>query len=260
MDGQSQALPMPNFTEIKVIVDGTVGHLVLARPERGNALNPTMVREIGNALDTLTTQNVDLIALSGEGKHFCTGFDLSDLAQCSDGDLLQRFVEIEMLLHMVYQSPVTTLAAGKGRVIGAGADLFVACDRRVTAGGTTFSFPGAGFGLVLGTKRLSQRIGRDHARRIVTQGETVNAENAVAVGLATELSEGPELERLIASIGVRAGALGRVSVAGLHDATAGGNGDAQLAALVRSAARPGLKTRIEAYRARVAAAKPTSKA
>ncbi|SFU22675.1 enoyl-CoA hydratase/isomerase family protein [Mesorhizobium sp. YR577] len=246
---------LPAFGEIRASLENSIGRLLLARPDRGNALNPVMVRELSHGFQALLQAGAHLVVISGEGKHFCTGFDLSDLDQCSDGDLLLRFVEIEALLQMLHRSTIPTLAVGKGRVVGAGADLFVACDRRLAAEGTTFAFPGAGFGLVLGTDRLRALIGRDHARRIVTQGETVDAQGALALGLATEIASDDHVDGITSAIVERITALGPTTVAALHDATAEGSADTQLAALVRSAARPHLKQRIEAYKARVAGRK-----
>src|SRR3954465_10141982 len=105
--------------------------LSLNRPDRGNALGPELVEALAEAFDRAVAHGARLIVLRGEGRHFCTGFDLTDLESLSDGDLLLRVVRIEALLQCIHAAPVTTLAVATGRTFGAGADLFAACDRRI---------------------------------------------------------------------------------------------------------------------------------
>ncbi|MBX3568042.1 MAG: enoyl-CoA hydratase/isomerase family protein [Rhizobiaceae bacterium] len=227
---------------------GPAALLELARPDVGNALGPAMVDGLSAALADAQAGEARLIALLGAGKHLCTGFDLSDLEAQSDGDLLLRFVRIEMLLQEVHDSPVPTLAVAKGRTFGAGADLFVACDRRYCLAETRFSFPGPGFGLVLGSRRLAGRIGRDPARDILQSGRVVGAAEAVSIGLATAIIREDEIEARIAEDAAAASRHAADTVRALRAATAGAsNGAADLAALVASASRPGLKSRIMAY-------------
>jgi enoyl-CoA hydratase/carnithine racemase len=245
---------LPHFTNIKIELNSGLGRLILSKPERGNALGPIMVRELSEGIDALISAGALAVAFSGEGKHFCTGFDLSDLDECSDGDLLLRFVEIEELLQKVYEARVATIAVGKGRVVGAGADLFAACDRRIAVEGASFSFPGAGFGLVLGTARLQSRVGRDNARRIVTLGEVLDTERAREARLTTDHVEVEvSVDGILTSIVSRLQVLGPKTLADLHAATNQDSKDAQLASLVRSAAPRGLRDRISSFKTRVTA-------
>ena len=106
--------------------------LTLARLERGNALGPDLVETLLAAVQAASNDDtVHTLLLRGEGRHFCTGLDLSDLDQCRDGDLLQRLVRIETLLAAVWHAPVRTVALAQGRTWGAGADLFAACEVRL---------------------------------------------------------------------------------------------------------------------------------
>jgi enoyl-CoA hydratase/carnithine racemase len=242
--------------------------LTLARPDRGNALSDSLVQTLTEAVTRACADpSVHTLALSALGAHFCTGFDLGDLETQSDGDLLLRFVRIEMLLDAVWRAPVRTVALASGRTWGAGADLFAACDLRLACADTTFRFPGAGFGLVLGTRRLSERVGSDQARAWVSDARTLDAQTALAAGLAHQL-----IEPLPAEAALRAPAIAQrcgpgpsldrdtllaVRRAGRNGGGPGGDAlaDTDLAALVRSAAREGLQSRILEYRARSRPAK-----
>ncbi|MDI3305590.1 MAG: enoyl-CoA hydratase/isomerase family protein [Acetobacteraceae bacterium] len=234
--------------------DGVVT-LRLNRPERGNALGPDLVEALRDAFEGAVASGSRLIVLRGEGKHFCTGFDLSDLDALSDGDLLFRFVRIEELLQRIHAAPVMTLAVATGRTFGAGADLFAACDRRIAVQGSSLAFPGPAFGLVLGTGRLASLVGRDRAREILLGGTALPAEAALQAGLATAVREADAVEEEIARAAAAAKRLDARTVAALHRRTAQADDDADLAVLVRSAARPGLRQRILDYRASVSRAR-----
>jgi enoyl-CoA hydratase/carnithine racemase len=233
--------------------EGDLATLALNRPARGNALGPELVQALEEGFDAALAGNARLIVLRGEGRHFCTGFDLTDLEALSDGDLLLRVVRIEQLLQRIHAAPVTTLAIATGRTFGAGADLFAACDHRIAVEGASFAFPGPAFGLVLGTARLAALVGQDRARAILLAGQEVTAEAALAAGLATAVLPPAAIAAELARIAAAAARLDPVTVAALHARTRQAEDDADLAALVRSAARPGLRQRILDYRAAVAA-------
>lgn len=201
------------------------------------------------ALDTIELEGVRAVVIRGEGRHFCTGFDLSQIASLTDADLLQQFVEIERLLARIWAAPYMTIVIAQGRVIGAGADLFAACSRRIGIDGSSFAFPGASFGLILGTRRLGRRIGVDAALHLIASGTTLEARAALATGLATTCVTEAELpvtleSEINAALRLDAGTLQAVREASIAESV---ELDRDLAALVRSAAQPGLRERIIAY-------------
>ena len=237
-----------------------VASLLLNRPARGNALGPDLVEALHEALAAaFADPAVHTVTLAGAGRNFCTGLDLSEAESLSDGDLLHRLVRIEQLLDAVWRAPVRTVALAAGRTWGAGADLFAACDLRFADAQASFRFPGAGFGIVLGTRQLAERIGADRARVCVETGATLDAAAALDAGLASHVVAQPFApEALAARAELPAGAppapaIDRETLAAIRAASRPDRSDADLAALVRSAARPGLKDRVLAYRARVAA-------
>lgn len=224
--------------------------LTLNRPAKRNALGGEIVDDMLGALDAANAAGVRLLVLKGNGASFCSGFDLSNLDAESDGDLLLRFVRIEMLLQRLHSAPFTTLVFAHGRTYGAGADIVAACDKRIVASDAKFAFPGVGFGIVLGTGRLIGRVGADRAQEIVQSGREIDTAEALAIGLATaRISEG-EADDLIAREHETAMRLDRETSAAIR-AVMTGDGATDLTHLVRSAARPGLKARIQAYRDKV---------
>lgn len=237
---------------VKAERDGAVATLWLDRPERGNALGAEIVDALSLAFDQAVETGARLVVLRGSGKHFCTGLDLGDLDAISDGDLALRILRIELLLQKVHGADVTTMAIGNGRIFGAGADLFAACDHRVALEEAKFSFPGPAFGLVLGTARLAALVGDSRARALLLRGEPVDAPAALALGLATAVGAPDEA---IAAAARDAERLEPATVAMLHARTRHADDDGDLAALARSLARPGLVQRVKDYRARMLAAR-----
>jgi enoyl-CoA hydratase/carnithine racemase len=220
--------------------------LTLNRGSKANSLTPTLVEDLITALDQ--PDNVRMAVIRGEGKHFCAGFDLSDISELSDGDLLWRFVRIELLLQKIYHSPFPIVALGHGQIVGAGADLFVACWHRVVAPCVKLKMPGWNFELALGTGRLAALIGQDAARDMLIDTRSISAEKAREIGLASDLIGKEGWEDLVTTLGARARTLPTEATTNMLALTGSKNAELDLAALVRSAARPGLKARVEKYR------------
>lgn len=232
-------------------IDDRCAIFALDRPERGNALSVQLVDRLSNALQhACADPDVDTFVLRGAGKHFCTGFDLSGLESETDASLLERFARIELLLDALWRAPIRTVAIGHGRIMGAGADLFVACDHRLMARDAEIRFPGVRFGLVLGTGRLAERVGTDRAFAWTSEGATIDSTMAVSSRLATALLNAGDLAGTTAWTSIGRICVDVETLSALRKATRDATSDRDLAALVRSAVRPGLKARITAYRGR----------
>ncbi len=207
---------------MSVSVDrGAVWTVTLARPERANALSSELVEALHAVLDEADLVRPTALVLRGSGRHFAAGFDLAGLDLETDATLALRFLRIGLLLERITAAPYLTVAVADGAAVGAGADLVLACDARLVAPEVTLRFPGAAFGVVLGA-----------TRRSVLEGYS-----ALTTGTPDQLDD------LLAEwLGWSESARARV----LADRP-GHDADAELAALARSVARPGLRGRIAAY-------------
>ncbi len=221
--------------------------ITLQRPEKMNALSAELVEGLIEAVDAAHAQHSEAIVFQGSGKNFSAGFDFGGYEEQSEGDLLLRFVRLEQLLQKVAASPALTLALAHGRNFGAGVDLFGACRLRVATPDASFRMPGLKFGLVLGTRRFAAVVGAQTAHDVLIHTRTFNTEVALQMGFATSLAEAEEWEAVAAAAHVSARELSASARQQLHAVLGGGESDADLASLVRSAAAPGLKSRIHAY-------------
>jgi enoyl-CoA hydratase/carnithine racemase len=163
---------------LQVERDGPVKRITLNRPEKRNALSLDLATELLRQAQRSEHDGTRLIVLRGAGKGFCAGFDLSEFPDCSAGDLLLHFVRIEQMLQAFAYASVDTLACVHGQTIGAGADLLMACRHRIGAADTQVMFPGARFGLVLGSRRLAECVGADMAQGLIGATHTIDAERA----------------------------------------------------------------------------------
>ena len=228
----------------------------LNRPDKLNALNADMVEGLLQTMREATAKDSQLVVFQGAGRAFCAGFDLSDLTDMSDADLLFRFVRIETLLQAIYTAPMPTLALVHGRCFGAGADIVASCSQRIASPDSSFRMPGLQFGIVLGTRRLAALIGVDAARNMLQTSRVFNAETAHSCGFLTAIAARDDWDQNIAKATTDAAVLTNQSRHALMQQTRDDRYlDADMAALVRSASQPGLGTRIAAY---VAALKKTS--
>ncbi len=243
------------MTDENVSINSDMGitHLRLERAAKGNSLSRDMVQRIDAAIDTCCNDGTRALLIDGAGANFCTGFDLSGLDDETDDTLLARFVAVELMLQKLYRAPFLTAALIHGKAWGAGADLMAACTMRWARPEATFAFPGAGFGLVLGSGRLSAIVGNAAATEWIASGKTIRTTEGFQCGLVQpEWAKNVTSAQAIEGLRAMAARLDATALAQIRNATQlyrASNDATDLALLVRSASRAGLKARILAYRA-----------
>jgi enoyl-CoA hydratase len=234
--------------ELQVSRHDGVLSLTLDRPAKRNALSASLVESLHATVRAARTDGTRLLVLRGNGANLSAGFDLGGDESRSDGDLLHRFVQIELLLQAIHHAPYDTLALAHGRNFGAGADLLVACEHRVASTDATFRFPGLAFGVVLGTRRLATRTGATWAHRTLAGMQTVTAGPGHDAGMLTAVANQDRWDEIVDETARTTRLLDQEGRAGMRRALVRDTRDADLADLVRSAGRPGLSERIRTFR------------
>ncbi|RDU96663.1 enoyl-CoA hydratase/isomerase family protein [Trinickia dinghuensis] len=232
---------------IDIVRDADCWTFTLNRPDKMNALNPQAVEALLAGVDEAHQSGARTLVFAGNGRNFSAGFDQGNLEQESDADLLLRLVRIETMLQRVASSPCMTVAFAHGRNFGAGVDLFVACKKRFCTADATFRMPGLRFGLVLGTRRFGECVGLANARDILEQTRTLDAHEAHEIGLVSRLVEADGVCSVVDDLRQVAGQLDSQTQRHLYDVLAAGDASRDLADLVLSASRPGLKARMLAF-------------
>lgn len=238
---------VPEPARIQISQSGSTTTLTLSRPSKLNALDDMTVEELIAALEACRQNGTRLVLFRGAGKGFSGGFDFTGLEDQSEGDLALRFLRIESLLQAVHYAPFMTMALVHGPCFGAAADLVASCVYRAAAPGARFRMPGLRFGVVLGTRRLREVIGRDAARQVLAQSKILETEEALRIGLLTQIADEDAWPEAVAQAAEAASVLSPSRLDRLLQLTTDEARDADLAELARSVMEPGLKDRISAY-------------
>jgi enoyl-CoA hydratase len=163
---------------------GPVALITIDRPERRNALDHEALEQLLDA--HARSAGAGVVVLTGADGHFCAGADLSGVEDSSFTDLLRR------VLGALRDDPRPIVAACDGAALGAGTQLAVACDLRVSTPAARFGIPAAKLGLAVDhwtVERLARLAGAGPARAMLLAAETYGGEEALAMGLVQRLGD-----------------------------------------------------------------------
>lgn len=191
---------MENINDIVKVMSPVSGILQihLNRPKQLNALSHDVLKTLVQILDQAKSdKSVKAILLTGEGKGFCAGADIKELASLTGADGLEfaRYGQEVMIKLENLGKP--SLAAIHGFALGGGCELAMAATMRVAAEGTVFGQPEIKLGVIPGfggTQRLARLVGKGRALDICLTGKKVNVNDALAWGLVTEITPVDELQ------------------------------------------------------------------
>ena len=186
---------------VRVAVEGAIGRITLARPEKKNALDRIMADELGQALFAMSEAPVNVVAIEGEGPDFCAGADLTALEEMLDAPRQEHIEDAKALGHVFHtirrmDKPVVALV--RGRAYGGGAGLASACDIVLAHEEARFSYPEVTIGFVpaMVMTMLRRSVGEKHAFDLVSSGRVLSAEEARAIGLVSRVFAAKEFDQL----------------------------------------------------------------
>ncbi len=165
--------------------DGYIATVQLNRPKVLNALNLGLMIELVEALEVLDGDpDVRCIVLHGDERAFAAGADITEMAEASPVDMLQRdqFTRWDRIRRV--KTPI--VAAVSGFALGGGCELAMICDMIVASETARFGQPEINIGVMPGaggTQRLTRAVGKALAMEMVLTGRTITAEEAKAAGL-----------------------------------------------------------------------------
>jgi methylglutaconyl-CoA hydratase len=179
---------------------GAITRITLSRPEKRNAINEKLIGELREALEKSSGDvNARVVLLAAEGPDFCAGMDLQMMAESQDADA-QEFLKAAERLADLYQSfrdhPKPMIAAVRGRALGGGCGLALACDVVLAAESAKFGFPEVNIGFVpaIVTVLLRRTVGEKQAFELLTSGEPVEARRACELGMITRVYPDSEFD------------------------------------------------------------------
>jgi len=193
------------YATIRLKITDAIARITLARPEKRNAISPTMAEELASALRALEADpDVRVISLRGEGGSFCSGGDLAPDGKEAPRPSSPAAATLD-LMNRVYGDTIRTLhnfpkpviAIVEGVAAGAGANLAFACDLVYASEDARFAeiFVKRGIGLDCGGSWLLPRlIGLQRAKELAFFGDWVSAVDAERIGLVTKVYSAAEID------------------------------------------------------------------
>lgn len=181
-------------------VERGIGRLTLNRPDKLNSFNVAMHGEVRHALGELAAKSARVLILTGAGRGFCAGQDLSDRAVTPATQRVDLGRSIEdnynPLVRTLQELPMPVIAAVNGVAAGAGANIALACDLVIAARSANFVQAFSKLGLIPdcgGTWTLPRLVGNARALGLTLLGNKLSAEQAVAWGMIWQMVEDAEL-------------------------------------------------------------------
>lgn len=173
--------------------DDDIGIVRLNRPKAYNAINSTVVRELGEVLQAQNNTGLRALVLTGEGRAFAAGADIKEMSGYSALDAATFARHGQRTLGMLETFSAPTIAAVNGFALGGGCELAMCTDIILASEKAIFGQPEVKLGVIPGfggTQRLVRRVGRQRALELMMTGRNVPAAEAVSLGIALAVSEG----------------------------------------------------------------------
>ena len=184
--------------------------VTLDRPSRRNALTPRMWLKLAEDFETASDDPTSrVVVLRGAGKSFCAGADLETLSDlvsqtrstsASPDQATENLRIIERAILAIHECPIPTIAVVRGAAIGGGWNIALACDLVIADESAYFSQAFIRAGLAVdagGSWLLSRRVGISRAKELLFLGRTVDAFEALNLGLVNRLVSAAQLEAAV---------------------------------------------------------------
>ena len=189
---------------IDLDVDGRgVARLVLARPEKHNALSQALIDALRATVDGIAAdRSIRVVVLTGEGVSFCAGGDLGWMQEQMAGDAAMRRQAAQSLADMLdalNTLPQPIIGRIHGNAFGGGVGLACICDVAIASDAARFGLTETRLGLIPATigPYVLARMGEAHARRVFMSGRVFDAAEAVRLGVVARAVPAAELDAAV---------------------------------------------------------------
>ena len=185
------------YSAIELSVVDRVATLTVNRPDKLNALNAVTIGELGEAIDEIRQRDdIGGAILTGAGRAFVAGADISELAAQTPMQAKQRALRGQQIFRRFETSPKPVIAAVNGFALGGGCELAMSCHLRIASEAAKFGQPEVKLGICPGyggTQRLPRLVGMGRALQLLMTGEMIDAAEAFRIGLVNRVVPAAEL-------------------------------------------------------------------
>ena len=160
--------------------------LTINSPATLNALNTTLLTELEAFVDAIDVAATRVLVITGEGKAFVAGADISEMAHLDEAEGLAFGQRGSRVFKKIEDLPFPVIAAVNGFALGGGCELAMACDIRIASKKARFGQPEVGLGIIpgfSGTYRLAKLVGQGVAKELIYTGKMIDADEALRIGL-----------------------------------------------------------------------------
>lgn len=179
------------------VIDSHILQIKLNRPTALNALNADLMKKLYETfMAAQEDKNIKALLITGEGKAFCAGADINQLAKLNGQSGLEFARWGQMVFRTLEQLGKPSLAAINGFALGGGCELAMSATMRIASQAAVFGQPEVKLGVIPGfggTQRLSRLVGKGRALDLCLTGRTIKADEALQWGLVSEVVEPEKL-------------------------------------------------------------------
>ncbi len=208
---------MTAFELISVERSGAIATVTVQRPDKLNALNSRVIAELSRAFgDLVASGDVRAAILTGAGRAFVAGADIAEMAELPTAEA-KRFSDAgHALCALIESAPFPVIAAVNGFALGGGCEIALACDFIYAADNAKLGQPEVSLGVIPGfggTQRLLRRVGAARARELIYTGDTITADQALAMGLVNAVLPAAELLDRVRAVAEKIAQKGPIAIA-----------------------------------------------
>ena len=200
------------YKHVILKLDGKVATITLNRPDKLNAINDAMLRDLRKALDKVKRDfESEVVVIKGAGKSFCAGQDLSGegtdqvmppnpRAKGYLYDMFATSLQNQSVWQYIFEFPKITVAQVHGYCLGAGLDLAMACRAIIATEDAVFGDPSVRMGLASPNPLWTYRIGLKKSKELLLTGKYIDGKEAERIGLAMKAVPADKLEEEMSGI------------------------------------------------------------
>lgn len=204
------------FKILKLDISNGIALISISRPEAMNALNSLFFSEMNEMLSDLGKRDdVRVMIITGEGKAFVAGADISEMAEMDSKEGKEFSITGQSTFSRIENLPFPVIAAVNGFALGGGCELALSCDIRIASNFAKFGQPEVSLGLIPGyggTQRLPRIAGLSNALYLVLTGDMITADIALRMGIVQKVVEADKLMEEAMGIASRIATKGPISV------------------------------------------------